>query len=66
MTISRRTLLTGAAAVPLVHCFVAVNGRNDIYLAYGNRESLTITVISGSGGSGHLGPGFAYDCVEMS
>lgn len=29
-------------------------------------NTLTITVISGSGGSGYLSPGFAYDCVEMS
>jgi rhamnogalacturonan endolyase len=28
-------------------------------------NTLTITVISGSGGSGYLSPGFAYDCVEM-
>lgn len=28
-------------------------------------NTMTITVISGSGGSGYLSPGFAYDCVEM-
>lgn len=28
-------------------------------------NTMTITAISGSGGSGYLSPGFAYDCVEM-
>jgi rhamnogalacturonan endolyase len=28
-------------------------------------NTMTITVISGSGGSGYLSPGFAYDCVDM-
>jgi len=28
-------------------------------------NTMTITVISGSGGSGYLSPGFSYDCVEM-
>jgi rhamnogalacturonan endolyase len=29
-------------------------------------NTMTITVISGSGGTGYLSPGISYDCVEMS
>lgn len=28
-------------------------------------NTMTISVISGSGGSGYLSPGYSYDCVEM-
>jgi rhamnogalacturonan endolyase len=29
-------------------------------------NTMTISVISGSGGAGYLSPGMSYDCVEMS
>ena len=28
-------------------------------------NTLTISVISGSSGTGYLGPGYSYECVEL-